>query len=268
LNTGNNQKRNRLIALSFASVLLLLIYGPLAPWFVAADRFLYDTFASGLPNQPLDNAIIISIDPSRLDREQLLDEYGQVLKVLSGSQAARIILPYPPELEAEDSMPGWVAALGGRVPVYVPTRHRFADLSARDGFVDVRPDDDGILRRSDLWLLNGGVMSPSLALAVAFDNEDIAQSGRMSSADDAIFFSTYVDLPRVSIDEILVGDFASTRLNGATIFVDHEPALVGAAASMSYIVAVTLVARNETRPERLTWVRNASRQSRLSGTAW
>ena len=230
MDTGNNQKRNRLIALSFASVLLLLIYGPLAPWFVAADRFLYDTFASGLPNRSLDNAIIISIDPSRLGREQLLDEYGQVLKVLSGSQAARIILPYPPEMEAEDPVPGWAAALNGRVPVYVPTRHRFADLSSHNGFVDVQPDGDGILRRSELWFLNGDVMSPSLALAVAFNNDQLATSVRMSNADDAIFFSNYVDLPRVSVDEILVGDFASTRLNGATIFVDHEPALVGAAA--------------------------------------
>ena len=114
MDTGNNQKRNRLIALSFASVLLLLIYGPLAPWFVAADRFLFDTYSSGLPKRTLDNAFIISIDPSRLGRKQLLDEYGQVLKVLSGSQAARIILPYPPEMEAEDPVPGWAAALGDR----------------------------------------------------------------------------------------------------------------------------------------------------------
>ena len=228
MDTGNSQKRNRLIALSFASVLLLLIYGPLAPWFVVADRVLYDTFASGLPNQSLDDAMIISIDPSRLGGNQLLDEYGQVLKVLSGSQAARIILPHPPELDAEGRVPGWAAALSGRVPVYVPTRHRFSDLSTRDGFVEVQPDDDGILRRSRLWLLNGSVMSPSLARAVAFDNEALETSGRMSSADDAIFFSNYVPLPRVSVDEILVGDFASTRLNGATIFVDHEPALIGA----------------------------------------
>jgi len=230
LNTGNSQKRNRLIALSFASVLLLLIYGPLAPWFVAADRFLFDTFASGVPNNSLEDAMIISIDPSRLGREQLLEEYGQILKVLSDSQAERVILPNPPEMETDDSVPGWAAALSGRVPVYVPTRHRFADLTSHDGIVDVLPDDDGILRRSNLWLRNGSVMSPSLALAVAFDNENLPMSGRMSNADDEIFFSNYVGLPRVSVDAILVGDFASTRLNGATIFVDHEPALVGAAA--------------------------------------
>jgi serine/threonine-protein kinase len=230
LQTGKNTQRNRLIALIFASVLLLLIYGPLAPWFVAADRFLFDTFASGLRNEPLRDTMIISIDPSRLSKDELLDEYGQVLKILASSQAERIILPSPPELEDGAGLPGWAAALNSGVPVYVPTRHRFADISQRSGFVDVAPDIDGVLRTSRLWMLNGNVMSPSLALAIALDNESITQSGRMSNTDDEIFFSNYVELPRMSVDDILAGDFASTRLNGATIFVDHEPALVGAAA--------------------------------------
>ena len=230
MQTGNNPQRNRLIALIFASVLLLLIYGPLAPWFVAADRFLFDTFAAGLRNQPLPDTMIVSIDPSRLSDEELMREYGQVLRILTHSQAKRIIMPRPPELEDGDALPGWAAALNGGVPVYVPTRHRLADVSQRSGFVDVTPDVDGVLRTSRLWLLNGNVMSPSLALAVALDNETITQSGRMSNSDDAIFFSNYAELPRMSVDAILAGDFASTRLNGATIFLDHEPALVGAAA--------------------------------------
>ena len=230
MQTGNNPQRNRLIALIFASVLLLLIYGPLAPWFVAADRFLFDTFAAGLRNQPLPDTMIVSIDPSRLSDEELMREYGQVLRILTHSQAKRIIMPRPPELKDGDALPGWAAALNGGVPVYVPTRHRLADVSQRSGFVDVTPDVDGVLRTSRLWLLNGNVMSPSLALAVALDNETITQSGRMSNSDDAIFFSNYAELPRMSVDAILAGDFASTRLNGATIFLDHEPALVGAAA--------------------------------------
>jgi serine/threonine-protein kinase len=230
LQTGNNEKRNRLIALVFASVLLLLVYGPLAPWFVAADRFLFDTFASGMRNEPLHDTMIISIDPSRLRDSELMREYGQVLTVLTHSQAKRIILPRPPELPDGDALPGWAAALNSGVPVYVPTRHRFSDLSHRSGFVDVVPDPDGVLRTSRLWMLNGNVMSPSLALAVALDNENATQSGRMSKSDDAIFFSNYVELPRMSVDDILSGEFASTRLNGATIFLDHEPTLVGAAA--------------------------------------
>jgi serine/threonine-protein kinase len=230
LNIGSNQKRNRLIALSFASVLLLLVYGPLAPWFLTADRFLYDTFASGLPNRPLDNAFIISIDPSRASHEKLLADYGQVLSVLSRSQARRIILPQPPQLAADERLPGWSAALGGPVPVYVPNNHRLAELTSHTGFMEFMPDDDGVLRRTNLWQLNGAIMSPSLPLAVALDNEDVPPSTRMSASDDTVYLSNYEDLPRAAIDEILFGDFASTRLNDATIFVDHEPALVGASA--------------------------------------
>ena len=230
LDTGTVQKRNRLIALSFASVLLLLVYGPLAPWFLAADRFLYDTFSSGVPNRPLDNTIIISIDPSRADKEQVLAQYGQVIAVLARSQARRIILPHPPELAADDSLPDWSAALHGPVPVYVPTGHRLAESTSNNGFVELRPDDDGVLRQAGLWQLNGTVMSPSLPLAVALDNEDLPPSRRLSASDDIVYLSNYEPLPRVAVEEILFGDFASTRLNDATIFVDHEPALVGASA--------------------------------------
>lgn len=230
MDIGSNQKRNRLIALSFASVLLLLVYGPLAPWFLTADRFLYDTFASGLPNRPLDNAIIISIDPSRASHDKLLADYGQVLSVLSRSQARRIILPQPPELGADERLPGWAAALGGPVPVYVANSHRLSEMTSHTGFMEFAPDDDGVLRRTNLWQLNGAIMSPSLPLAVALDNAEIPPSSRMSASDDTVFLSNYEELPRVALDEILFGDFASTRLNEATIFVDHEPALVGASA--------------------------------------
>ena len=33
------------VTLAFVSVLLMLIYGPGAPWFVAGDRFVYDQVA-------------------------------------------------------------------------------------------------------------------------------------------------------------------------------------------------------------------------------
>jgi len=230
LDTGTQQTRNRLIALSFASVLLLLVYGPLAPWFVTADRFIYDNFAAGLRNEPLDSAIIISIDPSRASHEQIMGLYGQLLNVLTHSQAARIILPQPPEIAADEPLPGWVAALSGDVPIYVPSSHRLHELTSHTGFVAVTPDDDGVLRRADLWQLKGSVMSPSLALAVALDKVEFALGTRMSASDDAIYLSNYAELPRVTVDEILFGDFASTQLNGATIFVDHEPSLVAATA--------------------------------------
>ena len=200
MDIGSNQKRNRLIALSFASVLLLLVYGPLAPWFLTADRFLYDTFSSGLPNRPLDNAIIISIDPSRVSQDELLGKYGQVLSVLTRSQARRIILPQPPQLGADDRLPGWSAALGGPVPVYVLNSHRLAELTSHTGFMEFAPDNDGVLRRTGLWQLNGTMMLPSLALAVALDNHDLPVSRRMSASDDSVYLSNYEGLPRVAVD--------------------------------------------------------------------
>ena len=82
------QKRNRLIALSFASVLLVLIYGPLAQWFVAADRVIYDQLAAHLPQRPLENAYIVSFDPAEQAPEDLVDSYGDVVAVLIGSSSA------------------------------------------------------------------------------------------------------------------------------------------------------------------------------------
>jgi serine/threonine-protein kinase len=230
LDTGKNQKRNRLIALSFASVLLLLVYGPLATWFVVADRLIYDSLATHLPKNQLDAAMIVSIDPAKRSHDEILDQYGRVLGVLSRSQVRRIILANPPELGDNDSLPGWAAAMAGEVPVYVPTGHRFADISGKAGFMAVSPDDDGVLRRSNLWMRNGAIMSPSLPLALAFDNEDLSTAARIANAEDAIYFSAYSPLPRVEVDDLLFRDLASTRLNGATVFVDHEPALVAAAA--------------------------------------
>ena len=227
---GQIQKRNRLIALSFVSVLLVLVYGPLAQWFVASDRVLYDVLASHLPNKPLDNALIISLDPARTDAGNMLSRYGQIVAILKQSSVKRIILTQPPDIADDENVPGWAAALNSGVPVYAPTEHRFGELATRDGFVDISPDSDGVLRRASLWQLNDGVMSPSLPLAIAFDNADAAISHRMSSAKDAIFTSNYSSLRRIEVNELLRDDFDRNSLAGATVFVDSDPALVGAAA--------------------------------------
>ena len=79
MTTEKRQKRNRLIALSFASVFLLLVYGPLAQWFVAADRLLYDNLVSHLPRAPLDHAFIVSIDPTKVPASSMLNTYGAVV---------------------------------------------------------------------------------------------------------------------------------------------------------------------------------------------
>ena len=59
------EHRDRLVVLSFVSVLLLLIYGPAAPWFLGADRFLFDQFATHVRNAPLENSVIISVNPAK-----------------------------------------------------------------------------------------------------------------------------------------------------------------------------------------------------------
>ena len=240
LKSQQKQKRNRLIALSFVSVLLLLVYGPLAQWFVAADRVLYDQLASHLPNQPLDNAVIVSIDPSGIGPQEVSTLYGRLVEVMSMAGVRRIIMAQPPEIPEDRNLPGWAAAMNVQVPVYTPTRHRLANLATRDGFVDVNADSDGTLRRAELWQLNDGVMSPSLPLAVAFDNEDAASHHRMSSAEDAIFLSNYAELPRVAVDDLLNPASDKTSLRDATVFLDSSPALVGAVGMLPSGQFVTL----------------------------
>ena len=227
MKTGNYPKRNRLIALGFVSVLLLLVYGPLAQWFVTADRLLYDQLAGNLPGKSLSNGYIVSINPQRADPGDILDEYGRVVQKLHDANAKRIILANPPEIPATDKLPRWADLMITGTPVFVPSRHRFADVSGNSGFVDIRADDDGVLRRSELWHLNGGVMSPSLPLAIALAESATATAPRMSSSDVAIYFSNYTELPRLGVSEVLEGDL---NFAGATVFVDADPALVGAEA--------------------------------------
>ena len=227
MKTGNQPKRNRLIALSFVSVLLLLVYGPLAQWFVAADRLIFDQFAGSLPAQPLSNSYIVSIDPQRATSADVLNQYGKVIEKLQAVKAKRIILANPPNIPMTDKLPGWSALLTSGAPVFVPSRHRFADVSRHDGFVDTNADNDGVLRRSGLWHLNGDVMSPSLPLAIALAESATATAPRLSRSDDAIYLSKYAVVPRLSVAEVLDGD---STLTGSTVFVDSDPAIVGAQA--------------------------------------
>ena len=232
MDTGKKQKRNRLIALSFASVLLLLVYGPLAQWFVTADRVLYDLVASHMPNKGLDEAFILSIDPSKIPAADLLEQYGLVIERLRQADVRRIVMPNPPEISEADPLPAWVTALGSGIHVFVPTRHRFAEFAAHNGFVDVRPDSDGVLRRSELWQLNDSKMSPSLSLSIAFESEDGQGSHHLSRAEDAIYLSSYRKLRRLDVNDLIDGRINSRNLVGFTIFVDSEPELVGSQAML------------------------------------
>lgn len=224
--------RNRLITLAFVSVLMLLVYGPLSQWFVAADRVLYDQLATHLPNKPLENAFIVSIEARKADADTVSATYGRVIEILSTAGARRIIMTEPPEIPDDRNLPGWAAAMNASVPVYVPTRHRLSDLATRAGFIDVKADSDGVLRKSDLWQLNDGVMAPSLPLAVAFDNEEASSHHRMSSAVDEIFLSNYVELPRIEIETLVDPASDKSIFRDATVFVDASPALVGSITSL------------------------------------
>ena len=226
MNKVEHQKRNRIIALSFVSVLLLLMYGPLAQWFVAADRVLYDQLAGGRPARALDNAFIVSIDPQRASADEVMAIYGRVLEKLQASQAGRIVLSNPPELPAAANLPRWSALLTSGAPVFVPERHRFADISGKSGFMQLVVDSDGILRRSNLWHLNGGMMSPSLPLAIAFEDSATATAPRMSGSDDAVYFSSYEEIPRIEVEDLLNSPDPEL-LRDATVFVDAEPAIIG-----------------------------------------
>jgi tRNA A-37 threonylcarbamoyl transferase component Bud32 len=229
LNKADKQKRNRIVALSFVSVLLLLMYGPLAQWFIAADRILYDQLAGGRPAVPLANAYIVSIDPQRANASEILDKYGDILEKLQRSNVSRIVLSNPPAIPAAAELPAWAAMLASGTPVFVPTRHPLARVSGHSGFVQLAVENDGVLRRSDLWYLNGGVMSPSLPLAIAFSASATATAPRMSGSDDAVYFSSYAEIPRIAVQDLMEAQ-AQELLNGATVFVDADPAIVGAAA--------------------------------------
>jgi len=227
LKTANRPKRNRLIALSFVSVLLLLVYGPLAQWFVAADRLLYDQVAGNLPTKPLSNAFIVSIDPKRAPSGDALQQYSRVIRKLKSSNVKRIILANPVDIPLTDDLKDWSALLSAGAPVFVPARHRLADVSRNTGIASYTADNDGVLRRSELWHFNSDVMSPSLPLAVALEESVTATAPRLSRSDDAIYLSRYIALPRLSVAEVMEGQ---TALNDATVFVDSDPAVVGAEA--------------------------------------
>ncbi len=228
---AKRQKRNRLIALSFASVLLVLIYGPLAQWFVVADRFLYDAFAGRLPHKSLNNALIVSIDPAKDHGEKTLDLYGEILAKLATADVERIIMPDPPAIEA-DRLPPWIAAVSAKTPVYVPSGHPFAPFASRSGFVHLRPDADGVLREASLWQLDDGVMTPSLPLAIAFASSEIQSGHRLDNAEDKMFLSNYRELPRIEVDDLIFDRINLRSLVGHTVFVDAAPALSGAVARL------------------------------------
>jgi serine/threonine-protein kinase len=233
LDQKDNQKRNRLIALAFACVLMVLVYGPLSRWFDVADRFLFDQFAGRMPAAVLDDSYIISIDDPNATPEDLLATYGKIVEVLKRGGVNRIIMPNPPAVPSDAPLPRWVTRLKEtESQVYLPAGHRFAPHATRTGFVDTVPDADGVLRRARIWQLHDGEMRPALPLAIALDQPAWDGTPRMSTSDDTVFLSRYAELPRIDVEHVLSLNFNSRQLYGSSVFLDSEPALVAAEAML------------------------------------
>jgi len=230
LSAQRKEHRDRLVVLSFVSVLLVLIYGPAASWFIAADRFLYDQFASHVRNDPLNDAVIISINPAKKSDDEILAEYGKLVAAVESQNVERIILAEPPALSADSELPGWTALLSGGTPVFVPAGNRFADVANSTGILTVVPDSDEVLRQSRLWHLQGGIMSPSLPLAIALAGKNFVADPRVSHADFAIYLTNYVPVDRLPPEQVLGPDMLPGELEGKTVFIDASPTLVMAAA--------------------------------------
>ena len=219
-----------MVLLAFVSLLLVLIYGPVANLFVAADRFMFDLFASSLRNSPQEATVIVSIDPSRKSDDEILSEYGRILQILQAAGARRIVLAAPPSLDEQDEIPGWAAMLSGDLPIFVPDSHRLADFATYTGVLTIEPDPDGILRRSRLWHLKGDSMAPALPLAITLATQDYSADPRVSRADVEVYHSNYAAASRLTPPQILDPSFPVSTLNDKTVFVDSAPELVASAA--------------------------------------
>jgi len=232
LKKQRKEHRDRMVALTFVSVLMMLIYGPLAPWFIAADRFLFDHLAAHVRNESFAEGAIVTINPVKKSPEQILDEYGRAIQSLHDKGAARIVLPNPPGIADTDELPGWAALLSGGVPVFVPREHRLAGVASHTGVAALASDNDGVLRSTRLWHLRGGEMSPSLPLAVALDDPGYTADPRVSQANITLYLSNYQPVPRFSSEELLTPGAVDSSFAGKTVFVDADPPLVEAVATL------------------------------------
>ena len=228
----NKERRDRLVTLAFVSVLLVVIYGPGAAWFEAADRMLYDQLAGRIGNDPLPGSVIVSIEPERKSQSELLAEYGQLVRIIKEQGAKRIIISQLPPVAPEEALPEWVETMARNGAVFVPRSHPFAMRATKSGFVDIRPDRDGVLRSTQFWQLTDGTMTPSLPVAVALANPELVNDPRLSKIEDTMYFSNYVPLPRLAADDLLNGRFSEADIRNMTVFLDAEPPLAAATAML------------------------------------
>ncbi|HEX5764704.1 MAG TPA: hypothetical protein VFY27_04000, partial [Woeseiaceae bacterium] len=122
---SKKERRDRLVVLSFVSIMLMLVYGPLAEWFHAADHLLYDTIATHVGNETLDDGVIVSVNPAQKSAQDVSHLYGQLVGRFQDMGAARIVITEGPQPLPSGELPGWAAALGNRTPMFVPRGHPF-----------------------------------------------------------------------------------------------------------------------------------------------
>jgi len=226
LEKQRKEKRDRYAALAFVSILMVLVYGPLAPWFTSADRLMYDRVASLVKSTPPANTVIVTIDPAKKSSGEILAEHGRLLQRAIAAGAKRIVLPSPPPIAPDAKLPGWAAALTGATPVFVPNDHRLADVARKTGVLRLQPDNDNVLRHVNLWYLEGGSMSASLPLAISLDDSANAAQARLSATDNMLFLTR---MP--TIRQLMVPDLdaeSDQQLAGKTVFIDADLPLVGA----------------------------------------
>jgi serine/threonine-protein kinase len=229
---SQKEYRDRLVTLSLVSVLLILLYGPAADWSVAVDRVIYDQVAAHVRNEPLKDGLIISINPAKRSRSEISDTYGRLIEKLKPLGPARIVMAEPPDTGASGELPGWAAAMAAVVPVFVAADSRYADVATKSGPLQLRTDRDGILRSATMWNLQGGIMTPSLPLAIALHDPAFAADPRLSSSDVSYFLTNYAAVPRITAAQLLGGEIDATSIEGQTVFIDSSPALVGFAATL------------------------------------
>ncbi|NNE62296.1 MAG: protein kinase [Woeseia sp.] len=249
MNAQNLTNRDRLIALGFVSLLLVVMYGPAASFFVGADRFVYDQLAGRLVTQGVPDGIVVTVDPEGKSAADIAAEYGQVLARIRSHDSRRIIMTQPPAMAASEELPAWAVELRDGPPVFVPSRHPLAAISSASGIFEIVPDADGILRRSNLWFLDGSSvspsLSPSLALAIALASSDGLPAADMARNDAAMFIGGHRAMPSLSSEDLRAGRYSGADLRDKTVFVDASPEKVAAAAQLpsgQFVTSSELVA--------------------------
>ena len=231
-NQENTVRRNRIAVVTCACLLVGLVYGPFASWFMPVERFVYDTFAGHFRANMLENTAIITVDSARKTDEQLLTEFGFLIQTLKNEAAARIVLANPPEIDNEIPLSLWAALLDSEIPIVVPENHKLAAYTDHTGVFLLQTDSDQVLRKSKLWHLDDGAMKPALALAVALAQPNFVVDRRLSFSDFEIYHSKYSPVSYLSAQQVMSPSFPVTQFADQTIFIDSAPRSMWSAATL------------------------------------